>query len=690
MKRFCHAVTKGRWVIIVVSLLLLIPSVFGYFNTKINYDLITYLPKDVETMKGEDILTDDFKQGAFSVVITENMNAKQILQLEKEIKKVDSVNRVGSVYDIIGYSIPIEMLPDNVASKVKKDDSNLIVVTFKNSTSDDKTLEAVQKIRDLKKSIKVSGMSATTLDTAQMAQSEVIAYVIIAVILCMIVLQIALDSFFVPVLLLGNIGVAILFNMGSNYFLGQISYITQAIAAVLQLGVTTDFSIFLYHKYEYWKTQKEDKKEAMEEAIAETMISVIGSSTTTIAGFLALCTMSLKLGADIGIVMAKGVVFGVITVVTLFPSLVLVCDPIIVKTSHKNILPNFKGVKNFVMKYYKIIFVVFLVCMVPAYYGQSRTQSYYNLTAGLPKRLPGVQANDELKNKFDIVSPYFILVDSDMRPSKTNKMVKEIEKVKGIDTTMSYAKLSSAGISEDVLSDDLRDMIDDGKHQIILISSKYGVATDELNSQIKTVNKIAKSYDKKAIVAGEGPLMRDMVSIADVDFKNVNTASIIAVFVILALVLKSISLPVILVIAIEFAIFCNTAVPFYMGDQIPFVAGIVIGTIQLGATIDYAVLMSTKYLEVRKSGEDKFQSVRTAMTASVSSIFVSALCFFAATIGVGFYSDMDMISAICIMLSRGALISMVTVIFVVPALLLLFDKIIIHTSFGFKGLKEAK
>ena len=657
MKRFCHAVTKGRWVIIVVSLLLLIPSVFGYFNTKINYDLITYLPKDVETMKGEDILTDDFKQGAFSVVITENMNAKQILQLEKEIKKVDSVNRVGSVYDIIGYSIPIEMLPDNVASKVKKDDSNLIVVTFKNSTSDDKTLEAVQKIRDLKKNIKVSGMSATTLDTAQMAQSEVIAYVIIAVILCMIVLQIALDSFFVPVLLLGNIGVAILFNMGSNYFLGQISYITQAIAAVLQLGVTTDFSIFLYHKYEYWKTQKEDKKEAMEEAIAETMISVIGSSTTTIAGFLALCTMSLKLGADIGIVMAKGVVFGVITVVTLFPALVLVCDPI---------------------------------CMIPAYYGQSRTQSYYNLTAGLPKRLPGVQANDELKNKFDIVSPYFILVDSDMRPSKTNKMVKEIEKVKGIDMTMSYAKLSSAGISEDVLSDDLRDMIDDGKHQIILISSKYGVATDELNSQIKTVNKIAKSYDKKAIVAGEGPLMRDMVSIADVDFKNVNTASIIAVFVILALVLKSISLPVILVIAIEFAIFCNTAVPFYMGDQIPFVAGIVIGTIQLGATIDYAVLMSTKYLEVRKSGEDKFQSVRTAMTASVSSIFVSALCFFAATIGVGFYSDMDMISAICIMLSRGALISMVTVIFVVPALLLLFDKIIIHTSFGFKGLKEAK
>ena len=301
MKRFCHAVTKGRWVIIVVSLLLLIPSVFGYFNTKINYDLITYLPKDVETMKGEDILTDDFKQGAFSVVITENMNAKQILQLEKEIKKVDSVNRVGSVYDIIGYSIPIEMLPDNVASMVKKDDSNLIVVTFKNSTSDDKTLEAVQKIRDLKKNIKVSGMSATTLDTAQMAQSEVIAYVIIAVILCMIVLQIALDSFFVPVLLLGNIGVAILFNMGSNYFLGQISYITQAIAAVLQLGVTTDFSIFLYHKYEYWKTQKEDKKEAMEEAIAETMISVIGSSTTTIAGFLALCTMSLKLGADIGI-----------------------------------------------------------------------------------------------------------------------------------------------------------------------------------------------------------------------------------------------------------------------------------------------------------------------------------------------------------------------------------------------------
>jgi predicted RND superfamily exporter protein len=641
-------------------------------------------------MKGQKILSKDFRQGAFAVIITDNMSPKQILEFEKEIKKVDSVNKVGSVYDVIGYEIPIEMLPNDIVKKVKKGQENLIITTFTESTSDDRTLNAIQKIRDLKNNIKVAGMSATTLDTAQIANSEVVIYVVIAVILCLIVLMFTLDSFFVPVLLLGNIGVAIIYNMGTNLFLGQISYITKAIAAVLQLGVTTDFSIFLYHKYEYWKKHRDNKLEAMEEAIAETLISVVGSSTTTIAGFLALCTMSLTLGTDIGLVMAKGVAFGVLTVITLFPALVLVCDKLITKTAHKSIMPNLSFIKNLVVKGYKVILVLFVICMPLAYYCQSHTQSYYNLTAGLPDYLPGVQANNKLKKDFKIVSPYFIMINSNLKASDVQEMVGKFEDLKGIDMVTSYSKLASQGFSEDMLSNEVKSMIDDGKHQMVLLSSKYDTATDELNAQIAKVNEIAKSYDKNAIVCGEGPLMKDMVNIADVDFKNVNFASTGIVFILMLLVLKSVSLPVLLVLAIEFAIYINMGIPFVMGQKIPFVASIVIGTIQLGATIDYAILMSTKYLEVRKSGASKVEAVSTAVDASVNSIFVSAMCFFAATVGVGIYSKMDMISAICTMISRGALISMVTVMLIVPSLLMAFDKIIIHSSLGFKNLKKNK
>ncbi|HAD23490.1 MAG TPA: hypothetical protein DIC33_07490 [Kandleria vitulina] len=690
MKTFCKGVTRGRWLIIAICMILIIPSVIGYVSTKTNYDLVSYLPQDVETMKGQKILSKDFRQGAFAVIITDNMSPKQILEFEKEIKKVDSVNKVGSVYDVIGYEIPIEMLPNDIVKKVKKGQENLIITTFTESTSDDRTLNAIQKIRDLKNNIKVAGMSATTLDTAQIANSEVAIYVVIAVILCLIVLMFTLDSFFVPVLLLGNIGVAIIYNMGTNLFLGQISYITKAIAAVLQLGVTTDFSIFLYHKYEYWKKYRDNKLEAMEEAIAETMISVVGSSTTTIAGFLALCTMSLTLGTDIGLVMAKGVAFGVLTVVTLFPALVLVCDKLITKTAHKSILPNLSFIKNLVVKGYKVILVLFVICMPLAYYCQSHTQSYYNLTAGLPDYLPGVQANNKLKKDFKIVSPYFIMINSNLKASDVQEMVGKFEDLKGIDMVTSYSKLASQGFSEDMLSNEVKSMIDDGKHQMVLLSSEYDTATDELNAQIAKVNEIAKSYDKNAIVCGEGPLMKDMVNIADVDFKNVNFASTGIVFILMLLVLKSVSLPVLLVLAIEFAIYINMGIPFVMGQKIPFVASIVIGTIQLGATIDYAILMSTKYLEVRKSGASKVEAVSTAVDASVNSIFVSAMCFFAATVGVGIYSKMDMISAICSMISRGALISMVTVMLIVPSLLMAFDKIIIHSSLGFKNLKKNK
>lgn len=685
MNAFSHFVTKRKWLIISISLLLLIPSIIGYKGTKINYDLVSYLPKDVETMKGQNILTKDFKQGAFAVVITEGMNAKQILSLEEEIKKVDSVNKVGSVYDIIGYSIPIEILPKDVVSKVKKNESNLIIVTFTESTSDDKTLNAIREIKKMKSHIKVSGMSATTLDTAEIAEKEVFIYVLIAVILCLLILMISLDSYFVPFLLLGNIGVAILYNMGSNIFFGQISYITKAIAAVLQLGVTTDFSIFLYHKYESWKKVYDSKDQAMEMAIKETIVSVVGSSLTTVAGFLALCTMTLTLGTDIGLVMAKGVVFGVITVLTLFPALVLVCDKIIYKTAHKVIIPEFTFIKSFVIKYYKVIMIVFLVGLVPAYYGQSHTQSYYNLTSGLPKELDGVKANDELKKKFKIVSPYFVMVSSDLSSSSVNHMINKFNKISGIEMTLSLSKLAEAGITEDMLSDDIKSMVNDGKHQMILLSSKYETATSQLNDQITKVNAIAKSYDKNAIVCGEGPLMKDMVTIADTDFTHVNISSILVVFIIMIVVLKSFSLPILLVAAIEFAIFINMGIPYFTGVKIPFVASIVIGTIQLGATIDYAILMSTKYLEVRKDAS-KEEAVGTAINSSVNSIFVSAMCFFGATVGVGLYSNMDMISSICMMISRGALISMITVAFIVPALLLTFDKLIIKTTKGFRGL----
>ncbi|WP_314794203.1 MMPL family transporter [Eggerthia catenaformis] len=685
MNAFSHFVTKRKWLIISISLLLLIPSIIGYKGTKINYDLVSYLPKDVETMKGQNILTKDFKQGAFAVVITEGMNAKQILSLEEEIKKVDSVNKVGSVYDIIGYSIPIEILPKDVVSKVKKNESNLIIVTFTESTSDDKTLNAIREIKKMKSHIKVSGMSATTLDTAEIAEKEVFIYVLIAVILCLLILMISLDSYFVPFLLLGNIGVAILYNMGSNIFFGQISYITKAIAAVLQLGVTTDFSIFLYHKYESWKKVYDSKDQAMEMAIKETIVSVVGSSLTTVAGFLALCTMTLTLGTDIGLVMAKGVVFGVITVLTLFPALVLVCDKIIDKTAHKVIISEFTFIKSFVIKYYKVIMIVFLVGLVPAYYGQSHTQSYYNLTSGLPKELDGVKANDELKKKFKIVSPYFVIVSSDLSSSSVNHMINKFNKISGIEMTLSLSKLAEAGITEDMLSNDIKSMVNDGKHQMILLSSKYETATSQLNDQITKVNAIAKSYDKNAIVCGEGPLMKDMVTIADTDFTHVNISSILVVFIIMIVVLKSFSLPILLVAAIEFAIFINMGIPYFTGVKIPFVASIVIGTIQLGATIDYAILMSTKYLEVRKYAS-KEEAVGTAISSSVNSIFVSAMCFFGATVGVGLYSNMDMISSICMMISRGALISMITVAFIVPALLLTFDKLIIKTTKGFRGL----
>ena len=686
MKKFSKLIVKKKWLILIITLLLMIPNIIGYVKTKINYDILVYLPSDIETLKGEHILTDNFHMGAFSIVVTDNMPSKDVIKLEEEFRKIDSVEHVISINDITGTNIPIEMLPDEIVSKVAKGDSRLILVTFTNSTSDDKTLAAVQEMRDITDdNTKIGGMSAMVLDTKELFNSEMLLYVIIAVILCIVVLELSLDSYFVPILLMLNIGIAILFNMGSNIMFGSISYITKAIAAVLQLGVTTDFSIFLYHKYERLKNEYNDSDKAMEEAIHDTFVSVVGSSLTTIAGFLALCTMKLTLGVDIGLVMAKGVLIGVICVLTVFPALLLIFDKKIEKGKHKVILPKFTKVKEFVLKHYVAIFLVFIVLLIPAYFAQNKTQVYYKLDESIPDNYGYSMATKTLKEDYGMVSQEMILIDKNIKDYEINKMIKEIEKVDGIKKVISSSSLIDYGITENMIPVELKNIYETDKYKMIIIASDYDIATDLLNEQITEVNKIIKKYDDKAILAGEGPLMKDLVNITDIDFKNVNVTSIGVIFVLMMIVLKSISLPVLLVTAIEFAIFINMGVPYFTGTEIPFIASVVIGTIQLGATIDYAILMTTKYLEERSNGLDKKKAVKSALDNSVSSIFVSAMCFFAATIGVGIVSKIDMIGTLCTLIARGAIISMIVVVCIVPSILLIFDKIIMKTTYIKKG-----
>lgn len=687
MKKFGDFICKNKVMIIIISLVLLIPSLIGIYKTKINYDILVYLPEDIETMKGQNILAKDFNMGAFSTVVVENMSSYDIIKLEEKIKKVKGVEKVVSISDITGVTIPKEILPSEIIDKVSKKNSELMLITFRDSTSSEETLNAIDEIRNIaSNTTKVGGMSAMVLDTMNLSNEEIVAYIVIAVILCIIVLTLALDSFVAPYLLLGNIGVAILFNMGTNIFLGNISYITKAISAVLQLGVTTDFSIFLYHKYESAKKTNKNKEKAMSKAISETLVSVLGSSLTTIAGFLALCTMNLTLGRDIGIVMAKGVLMGLICVITLFPSLLLIFDKQVSKKTHKPFIPKFTKLKEFVLKHYKLIFVIFLILIIPAWYGNKNTKVYYNLDRTLPSDLPSSIANTTLKEEYNIVSPEIILVDRKIKNDDVNDMIDELKSVKGIDLVLAPSSLSSLGIPEEMVDDEISSIMKSDKYQVVFVNSIYGPATDELNAQLTKVNKIVKRYDKKAIVAGEGALMKDLVEISDQDFHNVNYTSIIVILVIMLFVLKSATLPVLLVAGIEFAIMINMSFPYYMGSTIPFIASIVIGTIQLGATIDYAILMTTKYLEERKT-KDKFKAMKEALDNSVSSIFVSGMCFFAATFGVGVYSKLEMIGSLCTLISRGAIISMLVVIMILPSILLLFDKLIIKTTANFKEVK---
>jgi len=680
-----RVIVKHKILVVIISLLLLIPSIFGYVGTNVNYDILVYLPSDIETMKGQNILAEDFDMGSFAMCAVDNMTPKDILKMEEKFKEIEGVNKVISANDLIGTTIPMEMLPDDLLDGFKKGDTQLMLVTFQDSTI---AIDAIREMREITdQSVKIGGMSASTLDTSVVADSEIMTYVVIAVILVLIILMISLDSYIVPILLLGNIGIAILYNMGTNVFLGEISYITKAIAAVLQLGVTTDFSIFLYHKYERAKQEKETKDLAMVEAIGDTLVSVAGSSLTTIAGFLALCTMQLTLGTDIGIVMAKGVVLGVISTITVFPAFLLVFDKLITKTHHKPWLPEFKSVKKFVLKYHKAILVVAIVLAFPAYYGNSHIKQYYNLTKDLPQDLESCIANTELKEKFNIVSPEVVLIDKNMKDNTMNEMVDKIKALDGVDMVLSPSGLASLGIPDEMMSDELKSVFESDQYDMIFINSTYEVATDELNDQIDKVDKIVKEYDENALLAGEGPCMKDLVTIANQDFQSVNTTSILVIFVIMMFVLKSISLPVLLVAAIELAVFINMAIAYYTGDVVPFVASIVIGTIQLGATIDYAILLTTKYLDGRKAGQNKYDAMAVAVDQSVGSIVVSALSLFAATFGVGMISELNMIASLCTLLSRGTLVSMIVVICVIPALLLVFDKLVLKTSIGFKEVR---
>lgn len=688
MHKISRFICKHHKLILIIALILLIPAYFGYKATRINYDILTYLPNDVETIKGENILKSDFGIGGYTVIVVEHMSNKDIAKLEDQIRDLDNVNAVGSAVDIIGTEYPREMLPDDIKDKLFKDDTTLIMATFKDSLSSDRTLDTIKKLRQITdKRCKISGMSAVVLDTKEISDSEVATYVVIAVILCLIILQLALDSYFAPFLLLANIGIAIIYNMGSNIMLGEISYITKAISAVLQLGVTMDFAIFLYDSYIQEKAHIKDDEEAMATAIDKTFVSVLGSSLTTIAGFLALCSMRLTIGKDIGIVMAKGVLFGVICVVTVLPALVLTFRKLVQKTHHKRAIPQFKKLKDFIIKHHRWAIVVYLVLLPIAFYGYSHTNVYYNLTGSLPKSLPSIQANQELKDKYNMVSTQMILVDKNMSAKKVNDMTDEIEALNGIDWTLSGSKLDKVGIPSVMIPDEIKDKLQSDKYQLILANSTYESATDKLNSQLDQVKKIIKKYDKNAILAGEGALTKDLVEISAKDFNSVNTVSIAVIFIIMLFVLRSIALPVILICVIQLAIFINMSVPFYTNTTIPFIASIVIGTIQLGATIDYAILITNKYISQRKSGKTKLQAVDYAIGTSISSIFVSGLCFFGATFGVGVVSKISMIGSLCTLMSRGALISVTVVACMLPAFLLLFDKVICKTTKGMRAIK---
>lgn len=692
MEKFGKVIVKLRIPILVLSILLLIPSAIGYVNTRVNYDILYYLPDEIETMQGQDILMDDFNKGAYAMVVVQDMDAKAANKLIKKVENVEHVAQVISYTGIVGEDVPSEMVPSKFRKYFENDstDTTLFAIFFDNTTSSDDTMNAITQIRKVTEGQAfISGMSAVVTDTKNLSEKETPLYVLIAVVLVCIVLAIFMDSFLVPVFFMLSIGMAIVYNLGSNILLGEVSYITKALAAVLQLGVTLDYSIFLWHSYKEMKAQyPNDHKEAMAVAIGNTLTSVVGSSITTVAGFIALCFMSFTLGLDLGIVMAKGVIFGVIGCVTILPSLILTFDRALEKTMHREVMPGFDKLAAFIVNHSWVFIIIFLALLGPAIYGQSHTSVYYNLSDTLPEELACSQANKKLEENFDMNSIYMILADTNMSTDTANEMLDKLNDVDGVQFALGLDTALKSGIPQEFLPSKMVSELKGEDYQIMMIATDYKIASDDINNQINKVNDIVKSYDSKAMVVGEAPCTKDLITITDKDFKTVSAVSIVAIFVIILFVLKSISLPVILVAAIEFAIFVNMGIPYFTHTQIPFIASVVIGTIQLGATVDYAILMTTRYKKERSQGLAKKEAIQTALAASIPSIIVSALGFFAATFGVGCIASVDMIGSLCTLMARGAIISMFVVIFILPSLFVLCDKLIINTSFGFKPKKN--
>lgn len=687
MINFGKGVVKLRIPIFILSLVLLIPSALGYFHTRVNYDILTYLPGEIDTMKGQDILLDEFGTGAFSMCVVEGMEDKDVSAMRKEMEKVDHVKKIIWYDSVSDLSVPTEMLPEDLQEVfINEDkDATLMAIFFDTSMSADETMDAIEELRHVAdKQCYISGMSAVVTDTKGLINQEVPIYVLIAVVLAIIVLSLTMDSAIIPIFFLLSIGMAIVYNLGSNVFRGEISYVTQAIAAVLQLGVTMDYSIFLWHSYE--ENQERfpgDKKRAMAHAISNTLTSVVGSSITTVAGFIALCFMSFTLGLDLGITMAKGVIIGVICCVTVLPSMILIFDKVIDKTRHKAIIPDLGFIANWVVKHFKVFIIIFVAVLIPAIWGYTHYEVYYDLAGTLPKDLDSVIANEKLDETFKMNSTHIVLIDSEVEPKDIDSMMNQINDLDGVKATLGLDTFVGPSIPREILPDSVKEVVMDENYQLIMISSEYAVASDEVNEQCDKIQSIIKKYDKKAMLIGEAPCTKDLITITDHDFKVVSAVSIGAIFLIIAFVFKSISLPIILVSVIEFAIFINMGIPAFTGTKLPFIAGVVIGTIQLGATVDYAILMTTKYRKARSKGAEKQEAITSALQSSMQSVIVSALSFFAATFGVGMYSNVDMIASLCSLMARGAIISMFVVIFILPSMFMIFDKVICKTSKGF-------
>ena len=687
MIKFGKAVVKFRIPILILSFLLLIPAGISYINTRINYDILSYLPGDIDTMKGQDILLEDFGTGALSLCVVEDMSEKQVVDLENEIKGVEHVKDVIWYDTLADISIPMDVLPSEIKDAFNNEDKNatLMIVTFDTSMSADETLDAIEQLRTLtKQQCFMSGMSAVVTDIKKICNSEAIAYVILAAGLSAVVLALTMDSFLVPVFFLLSIGMAIIYNLGTNFVSGEISFITQALAAVLQLAVTMDYSIFLWHSYqENQERFPGDKKRAMAHAISNTVSSVVASSVTTVAGFVAMCFMTFTLGLDLGIVMAKGVVLGVLCCVTVLPAMILTFDGALEKTRHRALIPKFDKMGTFATRKFPIFLVLFVVILIPAVYGYRNTNVYYDLAGTLPADLESVQANNKLEEDFNMGATHIILASSNLSHKDASNMIDEINDLDGVAVALGKDAILGPAVPQEMLPADVKDMLDNGKLQMIYVMSEYKTASDEVNAQCDAIKEIIKRYDPTAMLIGEAPCTEDLITITDKDFKTVSAVSIILVFLIIAISLKSISIPVILVAVIEFGIFINMGIPHYTGSVLPFIASIVIGTIQLGATVDYAILTTNKYKRARNSGVGKQEAIETAMHSCLPSVFVSALSFFAATFGVGVYSSIDMISSLCILLARGAIISFFVVAFILPAMFMVFDRVIIKTSMGF-------